>query len=334
MKGDIDVNSYAFHSISLIKSLLSEKVTMTGLCCLEIILGIIVGYYNIIGMGIGRIQGMLNRAKMLAIAENKKEWEEQIDATIEMEYFKEAYELINHHTQLNIEAISWVLKVSNNLKVIEVFDSENEEEEAEKVEIDETYVLPAKEIDEKLLNKDLVEEYKKKQTTLVSPKQLTVKEVVNEEEELQEEEVEMKEDPTIEEKPKKEEKKEPVVTNNSGCCSLLQFSLIYRITQQRNMHIKSQQFCKREDYAGGLTFGAGPGGGGGMPNGMAGRPGCPIGIVPGIGGLAPGGITGKELAPIATAAGGTTICGICGNGTAPGVGTCPMRVSGIEEIPL
>lgn len=139
--GEIDLNSYKFQSISPLKAALQLRVNTTGLMCLEIIFGIIIGYYNIVGMGVDRIERMLNRAKLQAVAENKISWNEQISKSVDIDYFREAFDLINHHLQLNIEAIGWVMKVSNNYKVIEVFDMENEEIEQVKMSIDESYLI-------------------------------------------------------------------------------------------------------------------------------------------------------------------------------------------------
>ncbi len=112
MKGDTELSSYPFACLDPIMTTLDKKqASLSGLCCLEIVLGIVVGYYNIIGMGTDRVERMFQKAKMIAIAENRPQWDQEVTATINMEFFKEAYELINHHMQLNVDAVGWVLKV-------------------------------------------------------------------------------------------------------------------------------------------------------------------------------------------------------------------------------
>ncbi len=146
MKGELDVNTYPFHSVDAVKNYLSGQQAVNGFGCLELIFGLVVGYYNIVSMGLPRLDRIYQHIRTLALKDGEKVWDEQCAEAVDLAFFSETYDLISHHMQLNVDTISWVLKVTNNLKVIEKFDDENEE--AEKVQIDETFVLPARAAEE------------------------------------------------------------------------------------------------------------------------------------------------------------------------------------------
>lgn len=159
MKGETDINGYAFNSLKTVKEFLHKKIEIKGILCLEIMFGIIVGYYNILQMGMERVRKMLNRAKKLAILENRQNWEKQIEESVSLVYLKEAYELINHYLQLNVEELAWVLKLSKNFKAVDEFDSENEEEDDNYIDIDKKFILKSHESYEHEPEQNLVEEY-------------------------------------------------------------------------------------------------------------------------------------------------------------------------------
>eukprot|EP00826_Nyctotherus_ovalis_P011879 TRINITY_DN13096_c0_g2_i3.p1 TRINITY_DN13096_c0_g2~~TRINITY_DN13096_c0_g2_i3.p1 ORF type:complete len:269 (+),score=43.20 TRINITY_DN13096_c0_g2_i3:579-1385(+) len=118
MRGSVDVSAYEFESLKGVKDFLMRQCRIEGVTCLEIVFGIIIGYYNIVNMGTERVERVLNWVKGLAIVENKEEWNRQMIDSINMKYLREAYDLIDHHLRLYLDEISWVLKITNNFKVI------------------------------------------------------------------------------------------------------------------------------------------------------------------------------------------------------------------------
>jgi len=146
MKGEIDINRYKFESIKELKEVAKEKGGINGICALEITFGIIIGYYNIKQMGISILQRIFNKAKTIGIEGNKEDWKEQIDKTINMVYFKSVYEMLDNLISENIDTVSWVLQVTERYKVIEEFDDDNEEYEILFLDIDESYMMRAKEV--------------------------------------------------------------------------------------------------------------------------------------------------------------------------------------------
>ena len=147
MEGTSDINNYTFESMKQIKDFLAANCKIEGMICLEIVFGIILGYYNITGMGMERIKKMFRRVKSFAILDSKEEWEKQIEESINMTYIQERYDLINHHMQLHLDEIGWVMKITNNFKVIFEFDNENEEEEKIYLDIDDDFILTSKDIE-------------------------------------------------------------------------------------------------------------------------------------------------------------------------------------------
>jgi len=139
MQGKTDITTYEFESLKKIKDFLINHCKIEGVICLEIVFGIIIGFYNIVNMGKERIEKTLNQTKQLAILENKEEWEKQRAESISMTYIYEAYDLIDHHLRLHLDEILWVLKISNNYKVILKFAPDKEEEVL--LEIDDDFIL-------------------------------------------------------------------------------------------------------------------------------------------------------------------------------------------------
>jgi hypothetical protein len=161
-EGNIDLKSYSFESVAVIRNYLNATLVydITSLGCLEIIFGLVTGYFNIVAMGLKRLERMHYKVQSLPLKENKAVWLERLAETIDMRSLKETHDLIAYQLQLNVDAVTWVLKMTNNMKAIDVFDDEDEEEEKMQLEIDETYDLEAKQRreDELLKQKLLAEE--------------------------------------------------------------------------------------------------------------------------------------------------------------------------------
>ncbi len=146
MEQKVEINACVFDSIAVIKNYLSVPLAydLTPLGYLEIVFGVVVGYFNIISMGMERMGRLCKNVRGIGLKEVRAEWVRSFDESIELEFFKEVHDLIAYHFQRNLDTVSWALKMVNNTKTIDVFDTENEEGEGMKLEIDETYDLEAK----------------------------------------------------------------------------------------------------------------------------------------------------------------------------------------------
>ena len=220
MKGEVNLDTYKFSSIEPVKEFLNDYIDMNGLTCLEIIFGIITGYYNIVGMGEVKIKRMLNKAKKLSILENSNKWKAQIEANVSEVFLKESYELINHSLQLNLDYVVWVFKVSNSLGVIDEYDSENEEDDKNYIEINPDFIMDAKkesDIDEDEVNRKLLEEY------MAMRKLREDRERERERKKKENKMVDIKEEPEEPEEPEERPKapQEAPIVAKSGCCFLL-----------------------------------------------------------------------------------------------------------------
>ena len=188
MQGDIDIKTYTFLSLKNIRGFMSKKIELDEMQCLEIVYGIVVGYYNIVKMGMERVRRMFNRARNLAVLENRKNWKKQAEDNIDLLYLKEAYELINHYLHLNPQVLEWVLKASYSFKVITSFDSENEEEDKNYIAIDKGFILNSHEdSEEEIVEPQPVEPQPVEENVVIEVKKETVESVKEESiQELQE----------------------------------------------------------------------------------------------------------------------------------------------------
>jgi len=154
MEGKVDISLYECHSVINFKKLLQKKADINAVCLLEIVFGILLGYYNIVLMGFTRLERIFHKVKKMGIKENVKDWEEHV---IDMNYFKKAYEVINHHIEQNSDVLEWVLKTKRNYKVIHTFDNDNEEDIDCVLELDNELILSRRE----LITKEIKASFKK-----------------------------------------------------------------------------------------------------------------------------------------------------------------------------
>ena len=136
-----DVNKFEFNSIAEIRTMLSRRGPVDGMSALEIIFGLVIGYYNIMEMGMERIQNIFNKARSMAFVGNNEDWKDQIDRSINLVYLQSSYNMLSEFLQTNSDVPTWVIKVSQGYKLIEEFDYDNELADPIPLDIDEDFLL-------------------------------------------------------------------------------------------------------------------------------------------------------------------------------------------------
>ena len=144
MKPEADILTYSFSTMSTFRTFFMDftEYDIGPMGCLEILLGIIIGFYNIVGMDIGTLTRIRTYVSQQLLKDWKDVWVKGMN-NINISFLTETYELIKHHMTLNLECVEWALRVSFHKGVVDVFDDNHESQPIAHLEIDDSYDLDA-----------------------------------------------------------------------------------------------------------------------------------------------------------------------------------------------
>lgn len=119
----ISFEDFNYPSLSKIKDYLFKhlKFSLTGLSALEVLIGIITGFYNIYSLGKTRLERVFNYFTYLIDKHMMHKWLSEFEK-IDLKFLIEIQSLISYHVKQNLSTILWIGKISYSHFMIDNWD--------------------------------------------------------------------------------------------------------------------------------------------------------------------------------------------------------------------